>query len=251
MMARPPRHALNNAPTSVYRYYDRHDVLVYVGITGRGTARNFEHDRAAAWWKYVARQEVDHFPTRHEAEAREKELIRQFRPPFNTKHNPDAKVMRATYLHWVDLLEPDPFVLHAQIGNALPLKPFGPLLPHRLILRTAPEHFAVASRLVMVDRVTLGGSPRVGTLTSIERSGFVTLLHFTCKNMRPVLDAVASIKYIENPSTLGKTGRPPEFRLRGIQYRVIRPAEQVADEEEHAASSRLPSFRRVTLAGGG
>ena len=30
-------------PTSVYLYYDQHDILIYVGITSRGVRRNIEH----------------------------------------------------------------------------------------------------------------------------------------------------------------------------------------------------------------
>lgn len=85
-------------PTSVYRYYDPRDLLLYVGITSRGSARNREHNASKDWWQYVARQEVEHYPTRGAAEQRERTLIRKYRPPFNTLHNVDPAGARAAYL---------------------------------------------------------------------------------------------------------------------------------------------------------
>ena len=85
-------------PTSVYRYYDKFDLLLYVGITSRGAIRNAEHYSTKSWWPYVVRQEVDHLPTRPAALARERELIAHFRPPFNTQHNHDSAALRAAYV---------------------------------------------------------------------------------------------------------------------------------------------------------
>lgn len=87
-------------PTTVYRFYDRAGTLLYVGITGAGRARGEQHSRNAEWWPFVARQEVEHVSNRVIAERREKELIHQFRPPFNTQHNPDVIALRAAYLHY-------------------------------------------------------------------------------------------------------------------------------------------------------
>ena len=84
--------------TSVYRYYDKSGLLLYVGITARGTSRQREHNGDKAWWPFVATQEVEHFESRGQAMAREKRLIHQYRPPFNTQHNPDSESARALYL---------------------------------------------------------------------------------------------------------------------------------------------------------
>lgn len=35
--------------TSLYRYFDDGGALIYVGITGRGIARNVEHDKTKCW----------------------------------------------------------------------------------------------------------------------------------------------------------------------------------------------------------
>jgi hypothetical protein len=84
-------------PTSVYRYFDGNNLLVYVGITSRGIKRNREHNDVKSWWQYVVRQEVEHFDTRSEAAARERALIREYRPPYNIQHNPDHASTRAAY----------------------------------------------------------------------------------------------------------------------------------------------------------
>lgn len=85
-------------PTSVYRYYDRAGLLLYVGITARATKRQREHNGDKEWWQFVTTQEVEHYPTRIQAAGREKSLIREFRPPFNRQHNPDHESLRAYYL---------------------------------------------------------------------------------------------------------------------------------------------------------
>lgn len=89
---------IQETPTSVYRYYDKHGVLLYVGITGRGMARNAEHNKTQEWWPYVTRQEVDHYKSRRAAGNIEKQLIQQHRPPFNVQHNPGHGDVRDAYL---------------------------------------------------------------------------------------------------------------------------------------------------------
>jgi hypothetical protein len=90
--------AQDHYPTSVYRYYDSLGCLIYVGITRQGIGRNFQHNMKAEWWPYVVRQEVEHHPTRLAAARREKELIHEFRPPFNKAHNEMWQHHRAAYL---------------------------------------------------------------------------------------------------------------------------------------------------------
>jgi predicted GIY-YIG superfamily endonuclease len=82
-------------PTSVYLYFVRSNLLLYVGVTSRGAVRQREHNTDKDWWTYVARQQVEHYPTREEALRRERELITLLAPPFNSMHNPDREAREA------------------------------------------------------------------------------------------------------------------------------------------------------------
>jgi hypothetical protein len=88
----------NEVPTSVYQYYDADGILIYVGITGRGAARNMEHNKSKSWWSLVASQTVEHYKTRRTAEQREASLIRKMAPPFNVQHNRDHLAAKDAYL---------------------------------------------------------------------------------------------------------------------------------------------------------
>lgn len=72
-------------PTSVYRFYNEHDLLLYVGITSQGTQRFTQHRAEKDWWPEVSRIEVENFQTREEALHRETEIIRQECPLYNRK----------------------------------------------------------------------------------------------------------------------------------------------------------------------
>ena len=87
--------------TSVYKYFDKNGVLLYVGITGRGASRNSEHNKSKEWWQYVTRQEVVHYTTRRAALNIERQLIQQHRPPFNVQHNPGHAETRDAYLTFI------------------------------------------------------------------------------------------------------------------------------------------------------
>ena len=92
-----PSIATAPTPTSVYLYFDALDVLIYVGVTSRGTQRQREHNGDKEWWQFVSRQEVRHFDTRAEALAEERRLIVKHLPPFNRSHNPSHVQARAAY----------------------------------------------------------------------------------------------------------------------------------------------------------
>lgn len=88
----------DEVPTSVYKYYDRDGILIYVGITSRGSARNTEHNKSKFWWKFVDRQTVEHYLSRLKADRREQSLIQKMAPPFNRQHNRDYKAAQDAYL---------------------------------------------------------------------------------------------------------------------------------------------------------
>ena len=84
-------------PTSVYLYFDKLGVLLYVGITKRGITRQDEHT-LKEWWPFVAKQEIEHYDSREVAAARETMLIKERRPPFNKQQNRDHARLREAYL---------------------------------------------------------------------------------------------------------------------------------------------------------
>ena len=75
-------------PTTVYQYFDKMGRLLYVGVTDRGPERSHEHAATKTWWWHAAGCTIEHLPTREAALAREADLIRRLRPPFNLQHNP-------------------------------------------------------------------------------------------------------------------------------------------------------------------
>lgn len=134
-------------PTSVYRYYDHMAVLIYVGITRRGSQRNADHFRDKNWWQYVEEQRVEHYPDEVSAHTREVELIQLHTPPFNTQHNPFWQEVRAAYLALrATPTNQDHFALWRSHGHSLPAR-----VRHQdggfLALATHAADVAIATRL--------------------------------------------------------------------------------------------------------
>jgi hypothetical protein len=71
---------------TLYRFYDRHSMLLYVGITGLGAHRWKQHSDDKAWWEGVSEAEVEHFPDRETLLAAEVVAIRTELPQYNTQH---------------------------------------------------------------------------------------------------------------------------------------------------------------------
>lgn len=142
------------SPTSVYRYYDRFDLLIYVGVTSRGTTRNLEHARHKEWWPYVAKQTVEHFPTRDQALRLEAELIHKFCPPFNTVHNP-APTTKDGYLSWANRCDSETSFreTYCALDHKLPLYVISSRRRdngrYTAKLVSAPEHSSVATKTVL------------------------------------------------------------------------------------------------------
>lgn len=99
----PGANVADSHPTSLYWYYDKNELLLYVGITGRGMSRNSEHNKSKPWWEFVAHQKVEHFDSRHKALAAEKRAIQTYMPPFNVQHNPEHGAAEAAYRAFTEL----------------------------------------------------------------------------------------------------------------------------------------------------
>lgn len=200
-----------NGPTSVYRYYDRLNMLIYVGITGRGMSRNVEHNKSKPWWQHVTRQEVEHFATRDEAHAREVDLIERHTPPFNVQHNRDHREMRALYEALVEggMLRQDPVEMVRELKNRLPLTFVHRTVDELAVFRTLPAHAAVATRLVLPPdasvRLNSDEGAIVGRLQRVEVSGpFAIFTGHLRKSAEPTsVDAVVRQMAVKGPTTFG------------------------------------------------
>jgi len=188
--------------TSVYRYYDQHDELIYAGITSRGIARNTEHDKSKPWWPHVVRQEVDHLPDRTAALARERELIERHTPPFNVQHNRAHREMLAAYTAMVtDLAEnPDPVEVLRAEGGRLPLHIVsdGTVGRDRLVVfRTAQRHAVVATRMQSAKPLPKVSDPRgirFGTVLDQVRRGPFLLISTRVRHGVEIEEPVADIR---------------------------------------------------------
>jgi hypothetical protein len=213
--------------TSVYRYYDEFSILIYVGVTRRGMARNVEHDRSRPWWAYVDRQEVDHLPSEEMARRHEVNLIQQFRPPFNTQHNPEAAAMRAAYEELRGRLGEavrDPQVILQDLGRRLPLEVLNSDHASGLqVLRTSVAHAAVAVRLEHVGGVKVAayGGVRIGHVEGIDVRGPFSLIRVRARRGACLAQTYANVR-----TTLGKNGQIA-FSLRGLVASVAAPPTSV------------------------
>lgn len=213
------RHDATATPTSVYRYYDAADVLIYVGITDRATSRNLEHYAKAEWWQYVVRQDVEHLPSRSAALALEKQLILAHRPPFNKQHNAFHVEMRDIYLAFAAGLHggaDEPFLdQYQRLGKRIPLRVVEPRNPETgvVVLATLPFHAPVAQtinpRLAKLPRF-MYESTRAGRVCAIEHQGKTTVLQAMVRRDTPAFSSAFATIVITSLK------KPIETRLRTV-----------------------------------
>lgn len=77
---------LMDRPTSLYRFYDADDQLLYVGISLNVFRRMAQHSERKTWWTAVARSTVEWHPTREAALEAERIAIRDEKPLHNIQH---------------------------------------------------------------------------------------------------------------------------------------------------------------------
>jgi hypothetical protein len=188
------------SPTSVYRYYDKYGLLLYVGLSGSGYRRNDQHSQGSGFWPYVASQTVDHLPDRAAAHAYERRLIIEHRPPFNVHHNPNHQDARAVYLAFRNSPMPDlPDLL---LGDAMRTSTRRMRIPLHIKRRDTDLTFAVELRsspasATMINALATekpsrgprGGYPRprtiygnhIGQVTSIRTEQSILVVRATLK----------------------------------------------------------------------
>jgi hypothetical protein len=192
---------VSNTTTSVYRYYDGRGALLYVGITSRGIKRNYEHNHTQDWWHFAATQTIEHYDRRDDAERRERELIREFRPPFNSAHNPDHEAFRMAYIlsysHYetkqrIPLTDLETTGAWREIPLEITAQKRG-----LVIVTTPPEYIEVISRVMWEQsesRIVMDGC-NVGSLrhTYVNDAGF-TWHYEIAEEITQVHDAFVSLK---------------------------------------------------------
>jgi predicted GIY-YIG superfamily endonuclease len=75
--------SITQGPTSVYIAFDIEGTCLYVGVTGKGVSRSWQHQDSSVWWEQMVEQRWEHYATRREALDREQELIEQLKPLCN------------------------------------------------------------------------------------------------------------------------------------------------------------------------
>lgn len=72
-------------PQQLYRYYDAHGQLLYVGVSKSAIHRMFEHKSAQTWWLEVTDTKIEtkYGWTREEIEDLERDVIREENPRYN------------------------------------------------------------------------------------------------------------------------------------------------------------------------
>ncbi len=73
--------------TTLYRFYNNDDELLYVGISEKGPERWKAHRKDKPWWTDVARTTTHHYDTRTEALDAERAAIIAEKPKHNVVHN--------------------------------------------------------------------------------------------------------------------------------------------------------------------
>lgn len=73
--------------TTLYRFYDQAEQLLYVGITNSPSRRFAEHQDGKEWWPTIASVKLEHFPSRQQALDAERAAIVNEKPLRNIQHN--------------------------------------------------------------------------------------------------------------------------------------------------------------------
>jgi predicted GIY-YIG superfamily endonuclease len=83
---------LPTKPHALYRFFDRTDVLLYVGISMDLPTRLRKHRREKPWWLEIAHIAIEPHESRADALAAEAAAIAEEKPLYNDQHNPTVHV---------------------------------------------------------------------------------------------------------------------------------------------------------------
>lgn len=213
--------------TSVYSYFDKYGVLIYVGITSRNTVRQREHISTKDWWPHVASQEVEHFSAREVASLRERLLIQSNEPPFNTQHNPASEIRRAEYLSFRQSADETGLSSHEELwrdtGGIIPLHLISQV-DTEVVLATDPGMAPIVCRLTEQgyrQAKAVAGSVKCGHSTDIRLRGMVAAISLHLRKGVEVDDPYMRTKMI--PSRQGT-----KYTVRNVQVSPLNPVSVMA-----------------------
>lgn len=106
-----PTDAADKVPHVVYRLFNKHDQLIYVGMT-KDLSTRLAHHRSPyinPWAHHVDHWTSETYPSRVDARAAEKALIAAELPPLNKNHGKGKDTTaRDLYMQQYAALEPAP-----------------------------------------------------------------------------------------------------------------------------------------------
>lgn len=98
----------NQKKQLLYRYYNKDDELLYVGVTADNTKRESQHRRDSFWFGEIAFARYEYFDTREEVLEAEAKAIASEQPKHNVKGtHRDTSTIRIDFhpkLHLVQLM---------------------------------------------------------------------------------------------------------------------------------------------------
>lgn len=83
---------MEDRPHALYRFYDKDDQLLYVGITIDPGTRWGQHAKDKTWWTEVVRTTIEQFPTRADVLMAERVAIQTENPKYNIMHKGGASM---------------------------------------------------------------------------------------------------------------------------------------------------------------
>lgn len=95
-----------NLTTTLYRHYDKENLLLYVGISSAPLTRQQNHAETSPWWEQITLITLEHFASRQEALRAEKLAIIKEKPLFNTMLSRDELLPRQKRERWHDGIRP-------------------------------------------------------------------------------------------------------------------------------------------------
>lgn len=78
---------MENQTTDLYRHYDKHGNLLYVGISLSAVHRLSQHKSNSLWASEITSIEIERFTSREDALQAERQAIEQEKPVWNTTYN--------------------------------------------------------------------------------------------------------------------------------------------------------------------